>query len=196
VRKILVAGGSLLAMVMLVACQQSGSPTAPVSAERGASIEAVSGSKQSKSNICHVDDDGLFHVVNVADPAVAAHVEHGDHLVTAEVCGDDIDNNCDRQVDEGCAAVTCPCEDLKPIADLGLRGGDLCSESDYVLSFGSAGPFSRSGFATSSVENGNTSCLWQFGTLELARADFTAAEAEACHDAIRDHAGSLGVNCL
>lgn len=35
---------------------------------------------QAKVDLCHLDEDGLYHLVSVAEPAVPAHIGHGDSL--------------------------------------------------------------------------------------------------------------------
>lgn len=42
---------------------------------------------QTKAAVCHVDGQNLFSVVEVADPAVQAHVDHGDALPGGDVPG-------------------------------------------------------------------------------------------------------------
>ena len=96
-----------------------------------------------KVDVCHVDEDGNWHVINISQSALPAHLAHGDvHLVdndgdgyvaenecvpggdcddnddtiypgAEEICGDGVDNNCDGQVDEDC----CPCFSLDEILE-------------------------------------------------------------------------------
>jgi hypothetical protein len=53
-----------------------------------------------KVDICHQAGSGSYHIISVAASAVSAHLDHGDWLVTPEVC-DAVDNDCDGTVDEG-----------------------------------------------------------------------------------------------
>ena len=55
-----------------------------------------------KVDVCHQKGNGGYHIINVSGNAVHAHINHGDWLVTDEVCGDGVDNNCDGTVDEDC----------------------------------------------------------------------------------------------
>ena len=60
--------------------------------------------KNVKVDICHQEGNGGYHVINVSEKAVPAHLAHGDWLVEEEVY-DGIDNDCDGEVDED----LCPC---------------------------------------------------------------------------------------
>ena len=66
--------------------------------------------KNVKVDVCHVEGNGSYHIINVSEKAVPAHLAHGDWLVEDEVY-DGVDNDCDGEVDED----LCPCysrEDL------------------------------------------------------------------------------------
>ena len=54
-----------------------------------------------KVDICHLSDDHSWHIINVAESAVPAHLAHGDWLPSEEVPLDGADNDCDGLVDEG-----------------------------------------------------------------------------------------------
>lgn len=45
---------------------------------------------QEKVDICHVNGNGTYNVISVAEPALDAHLEHGDLVV-----GEDVDENCE-----------------------------------------------------------------------------------------------------
>jgi hypothetical protein len=185
----------LAASLVVFGCQQGGGPTAPRMAEQSGSIELVTGASKAKAEICHLDDEGEFFIISVADPAVPGHLGHGDHLVTAEVCGDGIDNNCDGQVDEGCAAVSCPCGTAESIQALNLDSRHQCTEVGDVLTFGGGGGFLE-GVATSSTESGNTSCTFSsIFTGTTSSTGHSQEEAQACHDLIRAYAADEFVNC-
>jgi hypothetical protein len=53
-----------------------------------------------KVNVCHIPpgNPSNAHSISVGPSAVPAHLAHGDHLASAEVC-DGIDNDCDGTVD-------------------------------------------------------------------------------------------------
>lgn len=34
--------------------------------------------RQNKVDLCHLDEDGFYHLINVAEPAAPAHIAHGD----------------------------------------------------------------------------------------------------------------------
>ena len=63
--------------------------------------------KNNKVDVCHQQGNGGYHIINVNENALDAHLGHGDWLVEDEVCDDGIDNDCDGDVDEDCAV--CPC---------------------------------------------------------------------------------------
>ena len=55
---------------------------------------------QPKVGICHLSDDGTFHLIVVGEPAVPAHLAHGDVIAPAVgatvTVGDlTLDSNCD-----------------------------------------------------------------------------------------------------
>ncbi|MBT4496941.1 MAG: formylglycine-generating enzyme family protein [Gemmatimonadetes bacterium] len=54
---------------------------------------AAKGAKKGKSkvSICHIDEEGVFHLISVAEPAVDAHLAHGDEIAG----GDVLDENCE-----------------------------------------------------------------------------------------------------
>jgi len=82
---------------------------------------AMSG-KPVKVDVCHYppDDPDNFHIISVSENAVAAHENHGDHVVGDEVCDDGVDNDCNGETDEGC--------------DVGCSGGFSGSyQMDFVL---------------------------------------------------------------
>lgn len=45
---------------------------------------------QEKVAVCHLDEEGNYIPINIADPALDAHLAHGDGVV-----GEDLDENCD-----------------------------------------------------------------------------------------------------
>lgn len=56
---------------------------------------------QDKTPVCHLDDDGNFILISIADPALDAHLEHGDLIV-----GVDVDENCEPLVAQiGCQLI-------------------------------------------------------------------------------------------
>jgi len=65
---------------------------------------------QTKVDVCHKG-----RVINVATPAVPAHLAHGDAVFEDEICGDGLDNDCDGAADEdeecGPALLVCECTD-------------------------------------------------------------------------------------
>ena len=76
-------------------------------------IGSTAAAKNNKVEVCHQQGNGGYHINEVNENALDAHLGHGDWLVEDEICGDEIDNDCDGDVDEDCAV--CPCftrEDL------------------------------------------------------------------------------------
>ena len=64
-----------------------------------------------KVEICHIKGNGDANIISVSSNAVDAHIRHGDHrALDHEVCEDGIDNDCNGQLDDGCAVI-CPCFD-------------------------------------------------------------------------------------
>ena len=65
---------------------------------------ALQAGKAAKVDVCHVDQDtGEWSAINISENAVDKHLSnHGDWLVEEEACGDDVDNDCDGEVDEDC----------------------------------------------------------------------------------------------
>ncbi len=57
--------------------------------------------------VCHQMGGGKMAKLTTSEAALKGHQGHGDWVVTAEICGDGIDNDCDGQIDE-CIS-TCPC---------------------------------------------------------------------------------------
>ena len=88
------------------------------------------GFKQPKIDICHyLPRLDRYFVISVGQPAANAHIRHGDYLVTDEVCNG-IDDNCDGEVDEGCAPSEVSCEGIPAnYADV-CSGHGECVEQD------------------------------------------------------------------
>jgi hypothetical protein len=109
-----------------------------------------------KVDVCHYDaDNDSWHVINISENALPAHLAHGDVLLVdadedgwveaenecvpggdcndddasinpgaEEVCDDDMDNNCNGEVDEGCVP-SCEnnadclfCDDIQPCENI------------------------------------------------------------------------------
>lgn len=47
---------------------------------------SVRGQGQEKIQVCHLEGNGTSHLIEVAEPAVQAHIDHGDVLATDGVC--------------------------------------------------------------------------------------------------------------
>ncbi|MDP2308459.1 MAG: hypothetical protein Q8P18_20740 [Pseudomonadota bacterium] len=80
--------------------------------------------RATKVDVCHAPGASR-QVINVSSSAVGAHVAHGDHVVTDEVCGDGVDNNCDGEIDEDC----CPCFTQAELVSW-FDAGDQCIDFD------------------------------------------------------------------
>lgn len=91
-------------------------------------------------DVCHVDERGAFKLIRVAEPAVPAHLGHGDGLP-----GDPIPGMDDYEFDSSCGAVPRDSDDdgvidgddncpLVPNADqldqYGSSAGDACEDTD------------------------------------------------------------------
>ena len=68
--------------------------------------EASQAIRQPKLDICHYDEEGIGHEISIAQAAYYAHLNHGDNLIGAETC-DGIDNDCNGEVDDALAPLTC-----------------------------------------------------------------------------------------
>lgn len=69
----------LLTFAVLSACDQGPSPVAPDSPDVTTAF-ARGGGGQARVAICHLNDEGDYHRIEVASPAVPAHMAHGDGL--------------------------------------------------------------------------------------------------------------------
>lgn len=65
---------------------------------------------QIKTDVCHSHGDGSYDLINVADPAVDSHIEHGDGLI-----GQSVPDMAGFIFDEACEAIP------EPVADPFLR---------------------------------------------------------------------------
>jgi hypothetical protein len=101
-----------------------------IAAVAAALVCSPAAAKNNKVDVCHVEGNGGYHIINVNENAVDAHLGHGDWLVTEEVCGDGIDNDCDGDVDEDC----CPCygrEDLDAYWPANAPTYAFCFDNTY-----------------------------------------------------------------
>ncbi|MCB0173096.1 MAG: thrombospondin type 3 repeat-containing protein [Anaerolineae bacterium] len=87
---------------------------------------------QDKVAVCHLNGDGNYVPINIADPALPAHLEHGDLVV-----GVDVDENCQPLESDGdsdgvpdaednCANVANPGQEDR----YGTAAGDACEDLD------------------------------------------------------------------
>jgi hypothetical protein len=68
---------ALVAVLGTVACGSDQSPTAP-RVEYDIDTPLLAAGKMPKIDICHLDDDGVFNLINVNGNAERAHLGHGD----------------------------------------------------------------------------------------------------------------------
>lgn len=47
--------------------------------QTGLVSDGVAQASQTKLNICHIDEEGIVHTINIAEPANKAHITHGDY---------------------------------------------------------------------------------------------------------------------
>lgn len=167
---------------------------------------------QAKVDICHNDwDAGEYFVIRVSDSAVNAHLEnHGDWLVSEEVCGDSQDNDCDGEVDEDCAAAAaCPClgsaNFLEVDANLVLGFTDFWCDL-YSLTFYDVegvslwiadGGWDAHGEAIDWAD-GTYSCSLEYnnGVSQSESLDISEEEYAACSSALMALAESYSVECV
>jgi len=64
------------------------------------------GKGQKKVEICHFTESGSSFPIAVAEPAVNAHLKHGDHVIAPESCNG-IDDDCDGKIDEDAIPEIC-----------------------------------------------------------------------------------------
>lgn len=104
---------------------------------------------EDRVQLCHQHAEGVA-TIEVSSRAVPAHEAHGDHRVADEACGNEVDDDCDGSVDEGCE---CPCyanADLDALYERWLAwqaNSDLvyayytCEESLTYISYANGGTF-------------------------------------------------------
>ena len=70
-------GAAVSAALIVSACQQS--PTAPAPVVNATAVPGQAlALKMGKVDVCHLDDDGAFRLINVNGNASPAHLAHGD----------------------------------------------------------------------------------------------------------------------
>ena len=78
-----IAVGSAL---IVSACNQS--PTGSDSLENETTLgQTFATKKAAKVDVCHLDDEGAYHLINVSGNALAAHLAHGDGQPGGDVTG-------------------------------------------------------------------------------------------------------------
>jgi hypothetical protein len=100
-----------------------GGSAALVATRAGAGLAAPEG----KAEICHLGDDGLFHLISVAQSALPAHEAHGDGYLGSDghcsACGDSCSGY--ETCGGGVAAGQCGCT---PTFTSESCDGDICGE--------------------------------------------------------------------
>jgi hypothetical protein len=100
---------TLLLAFTLAACDTATPVTTPEapSAEEISSLFPMHAAKgQEKLPVCHLDDEGILHRIEVAEPAYDTHIAHGDGAVEGAVPG-----MADYLFNDACEPVpaSCPC---------------------------------------------------------------------------------------
>ncbi len=82
-------------------------PVRTIMATAGIVVLLIGSTAAARDNVevCHQEGGGGYHIIEVNENAVDAHLNHGDWLVEEEICDDGVDNDCDGDVDVDC----CPC---------------------------------------------------------------------------------------
>src|SRR3990167_3929402 len=74
----------------------------------------ISAQAASKIDVCHVEGNGSFHLINVSGNALSAHLAHGDAQPGDLVPGD-TRMMFDRECNQVRAVVSCPCWDARTL---------------------------------------------------------------------------------
>lgn len=133
---------------------------------------------QEKVDMCHLTGNGEFNLISIAEPAVEAHLAHGDHLP-------DSDGNCDSDQDGIFDNVdNCPLHPNPDQADhYGAEAGDACEDldGDGMLDVDEE-HFCLSIDGNTYIEQGTAQCYTHFGNVAVANGDGAVAEAYSGND--------------
>ena len=86
----------------------------------GVPTAMAAGKGQPTVPICHHGIDEItglptIEIITVSNQAVASHIaNHGDNVVSDEICGDGVDNDCNGVADDGC----CPCWEVGELSSV------------------------------------------------------------------------------
>jgi hypothetical protein len=166
-------------------------------------IPSVGLAGQDKVDVCHMEGNGTYHLITIAEPAYPSHVAHGDAGV-----GEPVPGSPGFIFDEDCnlvEVVTCPCAGEQAGA---VTWDDSFNAVSCLVQFGGNQIFLRSALPVEVADQliinycgpGGLSCAFCRVTDRTLNEFvdviiFTDAEFSACDASIRAIAANDGVTC-
>ena len=160
-----VVGIAVGSALIVSACNQSPTATDSVGNETAVVGQTFATKKAAKVDVCHLDDEGAYHLINVSGNALSAHIAHGDGQPG------------DGTFDEACGLVVGP----PPTITIFVPGE--ATGTTVALSCGESGEFEVSVIQAAYGDNcvgGGFSPDPNFSTI----LDETAHLAAACNGAV------------